>query len=64
SQKIGISAESYQEWSYVFERCGADVDNLQTGMKKLSGVITDAAGGSSSAATVAPTIGNYFRAAY
>lgn len=50
SQKIGISAESYQKWGYVFERCGADVDNLQTGMKKLSTVITDAAGGSDSAA--------------
>jgi phage-related protein len=49
SQKIGISAESYQEWDYVFERCGSDVDNLQTGMKKLSGVITDAANGSDSA---------------
>ena len=50
SQKIGISAESYQKWGYVFERCGADVNNLQTGMKKLSTVITDAAGGSDSAA--------------
>ena len=50
SQKIGISAESYQEWGYVFERCGADVNNLQTGMKKLSTVITDAASGSDSAA--------------
>lgn len=29
SQKIGISAESYQEWGYVFERSGADVNNLQ-----------------------------------
>ena len=35
SQKIGISAESYQEWGYVFERCGANVDNLQAGMKTL-----------------------------
>ena len=25
SQKIGISAESYQEWDYVFQRCGTDV---------------------------------------
>lgn len=49
SQKIGISAESYQEWGYVFERCGADVNHLQTGMKKLSGVIADAGNGSDSA---------------
>ena len=57
SQKIGISAESYQEWGYVFERCGADVDNLQAGMKKLSGVITDAVSGSSSAAEKLNAVG-------
>ena len=49
SQKIGISAESYQEWGYVFERCGANVDNLQGSMKKLSGVIIEAGKGSKSA---------------
>lgn len=57
SQKIGISAESYQEWGYVFQRCGADVNNLQTGMKKLSGVITDAANGSDSAAQKLSAVG-------
>ena len=57
SQKIGISAESYQKWDYVFERCGADVDNLQSGMKKLSTVITDAAGGSDSAAEKLSAVG-------
>lgn len=49
SQKIGISSASYQKWGYVFERCGANVDGLQVGMKKLSGVITDASNGSDSA---------------
>lgn len=57
SQKIGISAESYQKWGYVFERCGADVNNLQTGMKKLSTVITDATGGSDSAAEKLSAVG-------
>ena len=57
SQKIGISAESYQKWGYVFERCGADVNNLQMGMKKLSTVITDAAGGSDSAAEKLSAVG-------
>lgn len=57
SQKIGISAESYQEWDYVFQRCGSDVNNLQTGMKKLSGVITDAASGSDSAAEKLSAVG-------
>lgn len=49
SQKIGISTKSYQEWKYVFERSGTDVNNLQTGMKKLSDVIVDAGKGSDSA---------------
>lgn len=57
SQKIGISAESYQEWGYVFERCGANVDNLQTGMKKLSGVITEAANGSEKAKAKLSAVG-------
>lgn len=36
SQKIGISASSYQEWAYVMERAGTSVDILQSGMKTLS----------------------------
>lgn len=35
SQKIGMSAEGYQEWSYIMEQNGMDVDKLQTGMKTL-----------------------------
>ena len=35
SQKIGLSAEGYQEWSYIMEQNGMDVDKLQTGMKTL-----------------------------
>lgn len=36
SQKIGISAESYQKWDYVMQRAGTSVDNLKAGMKTLS----------------------------
>lgn len=43
SQKIGISAESYQKWDYVMQRAGTSVDNLKTGMKTL---ITAAESGS------------------
>lgn len=57
SQKIGISAESYQEWGYVFERCGTDVNNLQAGMKTLSAVIADAGNGSASAADKLAAVG-------
>jgi len=57
SQKIGISAQAYQEWAYVFERSGADVNNLQTGMKTLSSVIADAAAGSEGAAAKLEAVG-------
>lgn len=57
SQKIGISAKSYQEWAFVFERSGANVDNLQVGMKKLSGVISDATSGSAQAAEKLSAVG-------
>lgn len=57
SQKIGISTTAYQEWGYVFERSGADINNLQTGMKTLSGVITDAANGSEGAAKKLEAVG-------
>lgn len=36
SQKIGISAEAYQEWGAVLEHSGANVDSLQAVMKTLS----------------------------
>lgn len=36
SQKIGISAESYQKWDYVMQRAGGNVDSLKMGMKTLS----------------------------
>lgn len=35
SQKIGMSAQSYQEWSYIMGQNGMDVDKLQSGMKTL-----------------------------
>lgn len=49
SQKIGISAEAFQEWDYVFSQNGADIGILESGMKKLSNTVSDAAGGSKSA---------------
>lgn len=36
SQKIGISAEAYQEWDAVLQHCGASVDSLQPSMKTLA----------------------------
>lgn len=57
SQKIGVSTDAYQEWSYVFARSGTDVNNLQAGMKTLSGVIADAAAGSETAAEKLSAVG-------
>ena len=36
SQKLGISAEGYQEWSHILEHCGASIDSLQPSMKTLA----------------------------
>lgn len=42
SQKAHMSAEAYQEWSYALDRCGISQSTLQTGMKKLTDVMTNA----------------------
>ena len=49
SQKIGISAEAFQEWDYVFSQNGTDIGILETGMKTLASAVADAGNGSKSA---------------
>ena len=49
SQKIGISKQGYQEWSYVLGQNGMDVDKLSVGMKTLVSQMDSAAGGTESA---------------
>lgn len=36
SQKMGMSAEGYQEWSFILDRCGASMDSMKGSMKKLA----------------------------
>ena len=36
SQKIGVSAQAYQEWDFILTHSGASVDSLQASMKTLS----------------------------
>lgn len=36
SQKMGISSDTYQEWSFVMQHCGTSIDTLKTGMKTLA----------------------------
>lgn len=49
SQKIGMSAESYQKWGYVFERNGYDITQFKSGMKTLTNQIDAARSGNKSA---------------
>lgn len=49
SQKIGISAQAFQEWDYVFGQNGANIAILETGMKTLASTVADAGNGSTSA---------------
>lgn len=36
SQKMGLTAESFQEWDFVMQHCGTTIESLQTGMKTLA----------------------------
>lgn len=36
SQKMGISAEAYQEWDAVMQHCGTSMDSLKASMKTMS----------------------------
>lgn len=36
SQKMGISAESYQEWDFVMQHCGTSMETLKSSMKTLA----------------------------
>ena len=42
SQKIGMSRKAYQEWDYILDQTGANVDGLQMSMKTLSTVVDEA----------------------
>lgn len=42
SQKIGISAEAYQEWDFILQHSGASADVLQASVKKLSSQMKNA----------------------
>lgn len=41
SQKLGISAEAYQEWDFIAQHSGTTVDGLQASMKTLSNAVQD-----------------------
>ena len=39
SAKLGISAEAYQEWGYIFEQNGANIEGFKTSFLKLTKAI-------------------------
>ena len=36
SQKLGMSAESYQEWDFIMQHAGTTIDSMQSSMKTLA----------------------------
>lgn len=49
SQRLGISAEKYQEWDYAMQIAGTSMDNMQMGMKTLTNQLDSAKNGSADA---------------
>ena len=41
SQKLGMSAEKYQEWDFVMQHSGSDIDKMTTSMKKLADAVEE-----------------------
>ena len=49
SQRLGMSAQAYQEWDFILSQNGGSVDILSTGVNKLNNLLDDARNGSKSA---------------
>lgn len=41
SQKLGMSAQAYQEWDFIMQHSGSDIDKMTTSMKTLSKAVVD-----------------------
>lgn len=41
SQKLGMSAESYQEWDFIMQHSGSDIDKMTSSMNKLSDAVQE-----------------------
>lgn len=39
SQKLGMTAESYQEWDFIMQHAGASITSMQTGMRTLASAV-------------------------
>lgn len=63
SQKLGISAESYQELSYAMERSGADISAFQKGMLNMNDALAEVANGNEDAGDAYKKLGVSMRRA-
>jgi hypothetical protein len=50
SQRLGMTNEAYQEWTYILSQNGADISTLTTGMRTLTNQIDALGSGSKTAA--------------
>lgn len=57
SQKVGMSAKSYQEWDYVMQLAGTSMQDCTVGMKTLTNQIDNAKTGSADALAMFDSLG-------
>lgn len=57
SQKLGLSREGYQEWSYVLSQSGIEIESMSSGMKTLTTRISEAGEGAGKGAELFEQMG-------
>ena len=60
SQKVGMSAEAYQQWDYVLKISGTEMANMTTGLKTLTNKLDEAKNGSEDAVSMFDKLGISF----
>lgn len=61
SQRLGMSNEAYQEWSYILSQNGADISTLTMGMRTLTNKIDGLKNGTKSATQAFAQLGLSFK---
>lgn len=57
SQKLGLSREGFQEWSYMLEQSGATIDSMKAGMTRLNNSFDELKTGSGAGADAFARLG-------
>lgn len=57
SERIGFSSDAYQEWAYIAQQCGSNMDTLQGGITDLAEKMDDARTGTGEAAEIFQKLG-------